>query len=216
MMKKNKENKERKPFFFTTEETGVCKQVKIKHKALLSTIILGIILVLLGLFGMTGCKKKDNGSTTTTKTTEKKVYTFDETFNMFQDTRNIYSNVIKSQADESNYIEYGNSIIWTSKYKVKIKKISYSVGNTSTDDKTVYKIQNNGNWLNSDIDTWKVYHTVDSSYEKFIVAPNETLDVVATYDNFIVNKGQNWSMTFLKYSKCANFYNFKVEFEVIE
>ena len=77
MMKKNKENKERKPFFFTTEESGDCKQVKIKHKALLSTIILGIIIVLFGLFGMTGCKKKDSGTTTTTTKTTK-IYTFDE------------------------------------------------------------------------------------------------------------------------------------------
>ena len=214
MMKKNKENKERKPFFFTTEESGVCKQVKIKHKALLSTIILGIIIVLFGLFGMTGCKKKDSGTTTTTTKTTK-IYTFDETFLMYQDGGNIYQNVIKSQADESNYLKY-NSIIWTSRYKVKIKKISYSIGNTSTEDKTVYKIQNNGNWLNSDIDTWEVYHTVDSSYEKYTVAPNETLDVVATYDNFIVNKGQKWAMTFLMYSNNANFYNFNVEFEVIE
>ena len=182
-------------------------------------IIMAILTIFMGigLFGMTGCKKKTTGTTTTpTKTTEKKVYTFDETFNMFQDSGNIYSNVIKNQADESNYLTTGNSIIWTSRYKVKIKKISYSVGNTSTEDKKVYKIQNNGNWLNSDIDTWNVYHTVDSSYEKYTVAPNETLDIVATYDNFIVNKGQKWSMTFLKYSNNANFYNFKVEFEVIE
>ena len=185
---------------------------------------LGLVLMLglaLGGLALTGCKKKttENGggsTNTTTKQTEKKIYTFDETFKIDVDSKNIYPNVIKNQADESNYIEYGNSIVFTSRYKVKIKKISYSVGNTSTEDKKVYKIQNNGNWLNSDIDTWNVYHTVDSSYEKYTVAPNETLDVVATYDNFIVNKGQNWSMTFLKYSKCANFYNFKVEFEVIE
>ena len=188
---------------------------------------LGLVLMLglaLGGLALTGCKKKttENGggsTNTTTKQTEKKIYTFDETFIMFQDTGNIYPNVIKSQADESNYIgeiTHCNSIIWTSRYKVKIKKISYSVGNTSTEDKKVYKIQNNGNWLNSDIDTWNVYHTVDSSYEKYTVAPNETLDIVATYDNFIVNKGQKWSMTFLKYSNNANFYNFKVEFEVIE
>ena len=69
--------------------------------------------------------------------------------------------------------------------------------------------------MNSDINTWKVYYTLEG-YEKYTVAPNESLDIVATYDNFIVNKGQKWSMTFLKYSNQANFYNFKVEFEVIE
>ena len=186
--------------------------MKLVKKSLGLALMFGLAL---GGLALTGCKKKDSGTTTTTTTKTTKVYTFDETFKIDVDSKNIYPNVIKSEADESNYIEYGNSIVFTSRYKVKIKKISYSVGNTSTDDKTVYKIKNNGNYLNSSINTWEVYETLEG-YEKFIVAPNETLDVVATYDNFIVNKGQNWSMTFLKYSKCANFYNFNVEFEVIE
>lgn len=218
MMKKNKENKERKPFFFGTKENGVCKQVEIRHKGILSAILLIIVILLLGLFGMTGCKKKttDNGKTnTTTKTT--KVYTFEEVFKFregISDSGEIYPYVIKNIADESNNIKK-NYIFWTANYKVKIKKISYTIANTSTSDKWVYRIYDNKNYYSSSNDTWKVYETLEG-YEKITLAPNETLNVVATYDNFIVNKGQHWAMTFLKYSEYANFYNFKVEFEVIE
>ena len=176
------------------------------------TIFMGI-----GLFGMTGCKKKDNGSTTSTKTTEKKVYTFEEVFKFHEgisDSGEIYPYVIKKEADESNNIKK-NYIFWTALKKVKITKISYTIANTTTDNKTVYKIYDNKNFYSSSNDTWEVYETLEG-YEKITLAPNETLNVVAKYDNFIVNKGQHWAMTFLKYSEKANFYNFKVEFEVIE
>ena len=187
---------------------------------------LGLVLMLglaIGGIALTGCKKKttENGggtnTTTTTKQTEKKTYAFTEVFTE-QTSEGYtvrYNNVSKNEADTSNMFK-GGVMGFVLKEKVKIAKISYTVKNTSSSDKTVICFEDNKNTFNSDYKVWRIYDP-NSSWNKNtqVISGNEEKNYTLTYSNFIIKKGEELDIQFSAKQE-INYYNFKVEFEVVE
>ncbi len=228
MMKKNKKNKERKPFFFTTEESGVCKQIKIKHKAILSALILGIIIVLFGLFGMTGCKKKDSGGTTTTKTTQKEKTFEDYWIFVENDTytsKKAYNNITLTSKEKgkNNLSEevknYGCRL--KAKEDIKIKSISYTFSNDSSVSTQIYCCPNNT--YHYDKDNQITYLMLKGNdYNDYLIDINsgESVNKTISYDNLIIKKGEVLYITAPHKPSTNNenwfFYNLKINFEEVK
>ncbi len=182
---------------------------------------LGLVLMLglaIGEIALTGCKKKTSENITTQKTTtEKKEYSFNDVWKVLDGEQSKYEAVIKLEADSSNLLSTGNSLMLTARKKVKIKKISYTAKNTSESTQKIAIPLSNGNYVDSN-NTCQIA-TFDTDPEKHYsnLSQNETRNVLMTYDNFTIEKGQKFMMGFFKESSSTlNFYNFVIEFEVIE
>ena len=187
--------------------------MKIIKKSLGLVLMLGLAI---GGIALTGCKKKTSENITTQKTTTKKEYSFNDVWKVSDSEQSKYEAVIKSEADSTNLLT-SNTINLTARKKVKIKKISYTAKNTSESDVIILIPINNGNHLNSN-DMWSIAtYDSDSDKKEFSLSKNSTKDVSMTYDNFVVEKGKVFLMGFMKKdSSPINFYNFVIEFEVIE
>ena len=189
-------------------------------KMLALFVMLGVVVA--SGFMITGCKKKttDNGggsTNTTTKQTEKKTYAFTDVFTE-QTSEGYtvrYSNVSKNESDTSNVYKAG-IMGFVLKEKVKITKISYTIKNTSSSEKTVVYFENNKNTFNQETKIWRIFDP-DSSWNTNTedIAGNEEKNYALTYSNFVINKGEKFLMQFSAKQE-VNYYNFKVEFEVVE
>lgn len=227
-MNKNQETKNRKPYFFTTEENGICKQLKIKHKALLSAIILVIIIVFFGLIGLTGCKKKDNGSTTSSKTTQK-----EKTFNdywIFIENDNYtsekaYNNISLSSKESgknnvsTNTKNYGVKL--KAKENIKIKSISYTFSNDSSSSTKIYDFPNNIYTYNNDNQiTYLLPKGNDVNDYLIDLEAGKSIDKTISYDNLIIKKGEELYITAPNNYGTNNenwfFYNFKLVFDEVK
>ena len=194
-------------------------------KILALFVMLGVV-VASGLM-ITGCKKKDNGSTTSTKTTQK-----EKTFNdywIFVENDNTTSKIAFENISLSTKEKGKNNI--TDNFKnyavdlkaredIKIKSISYTFTNDSTVSTQIFDYPNNTYKYDKDNKiTYLMLKTDANDYLKDIES-GESVNKTISYDNLIIKKGEVLYITAPNKPSTNNenwfFYNFKINFEEVK
>lgn len=185
---------------------------------------LGLVLMLglaVGGIALTGCKKKTSDNITTQKTTTKKEYSFNDVWKVIDrgNYKSLYDGITQNEANPNNSLKIESGVIvgFTARKKVKITKISYTAKNLQEGTKTISIPLDNGNYKK---ENYYMINTYDSDVEKknYNITQNENKNISLNYSNFIIEKGEDFYMTFgiTTESNGINIYNFSLSYEVIE
>ncbi len=180
------------------------------------------------VFVFTGCKKKDNGSTTSTKTTQKEK-TFEDYW-IFVENDNFtsekaYNNITLTSKEKgkNNLSEevknYGCRL--KAKEDIKIKSISYTFTNDSTVSTQIYSCPNNASYYDKDNQiTYLMLKGNDYNDYLTDIDSGESVNKTISYDNLIIKKGEVLYITAPHKPSTNNenwfFYNFKINFEEVK
>ncbi len=193
-------------------------------KMLALFVMLGVIVA--SGFMITGCKKKDNGSTTT-KTTQKEK-TFNDYWIFVEDdnttSKTAFENVSLSTKEKGknnitdNFKNY--SVKLKAREDIKIKSISYTFTNDNTVSTQIFDCPNNAYKYDKDNQiTYLILKTNVNEYLKDIES-GESVNKTISYDNLIIKKGEVLYITAPNKPSTNNenwfFYNFKLIFEEVE